>query len=405
MYDWANSAFSTTVMAGFFPVFFKNYWSEGTDPTLTTARLGTAISISSLIIAVISPTLGAMADLHGYKKNFNFLFMCLGALSCFSMGFIGHGQWQWAILAYGLAMMGFNASSVFYDALLPEVAAGRDMDYASSLGYSLGYLGGGLLFLINVLMYLKPQIFGIADPVTAVKISFITVAVWWFLFTLPLQMNVHEARLCQPSQKFLIKTLESLKTLKQTLLDLTQNRNLLTYLVSYWLFIDGVYTVITMAIDFGINIGLESKDLIAALILTQFIGFPFAWLFGKLTPRWGCRKPILFCIAVYSLTVVMSVFMSEPWHFYLLATIIGMVQGGVQSLSRSLFGQMIPVKSSGEYFGLFNLVGRFASILGPLFVGIGTHFSGSARMGLLSLIVLFLVGGFLLHQVHEPDAA
>jgi UMF1 family MFS transporter len=294
MYDWANSAFSTTVMAGFFPVFFKNYWSEGMDPTLTTARLGTAISVSSLIIAVVSPTLGAMADLHGYKKNFNFLFMCLGALSCFAMGFIDQGQWQWAIFAYGLAMMGFNASSVFYDALLPEVASGREMDYASSLGYSLGYLGGGLLFLLNVLMYLKPEMFGIADPVTAVKISFVTVAAWWFLFTLPLQINVHEARLVKVSQSFVAKTVESLKTLKQTLLDLTQNKNLLTYLVSYWLFIDGVYTVITMAIDFGINIGLESKDLIAALLLTQFIGFPFAWLFGKLTPRWGCRKPILF---------------------------------------------------------------------------------------------------------------
>ncbi len=409
LYDWANSAFSTTVMAGFFPVFFSKYWSDGADANLTTTRLGTAISISSLLMAIVSPTLGAMADLRGSKKTYNFIFMCLGSLCCILLGIIGKGEWPIAILVYGFAMMAFNASGVFYDSLLPEVAEGRDMDYASSLGYSLGYLGGGLLFSFNVLMFQRPQMFGLADGAAAVKISFISVGIWWFIFTLPLQLNVKEkVPTSTLSKEFLNysifqKSQASLRQLLKTFRELMKNRNLFIYLIAYWFFIDGVYTVMTMAVDFGINIGLESKDLITALLLTQFIGFPFAWLFGKVTGRLGCRKPILFCIVIYALIVLMASRMSSSSEFYLLAAVIGMVQGGVQSLSRSMFGQMIPASSSAEYFGFFNLVGRFASILGPLFIGIGTYLTGNVRIGLLSLLILFGVGGYLLFQVQEKE--
>ncbi|WP_374028949.1 MFS transporter [Bdellovibrio bacteriovorus] len=402
LYDWANSAYSTTVMAGFFPIFFKMYWSHGTDSIVTTARLGTAISVSSLFVALLSPTLGVIADMNGYKKLFCVIFTLLGVLSCAWMGFIPAGDWWSAIWAYGLAMMAFNAASVFYDSLLPYVAEGKMMDYASSLGYAMGYLGGGVLFLINVLMYLFPASFGIADGPAAIKISFLTVAVWWLVFSFPLAKNVPEPAADGTSKNIFLLTQQSFATLKKTLRELYLEKNLLIYMISYWLYIDGVYTVMTMAVDYGVSIGLESKDLIAALLITQFIGFPCAYYFGTVTKRWGARKPILVCIAIYALTVIAATWMSQAWHFYLLATIIGMVQGGVQSLSRSLFGRMSPKEKSGEYFGLFNLVGRFASILGPLVVAVGVTVTGNSRLGMMGLLVLFISGGALLALVKEP---
>ncbi|WP_415062125.1 MFS transporter [Bdellovibrio sp.] len=401
-YDWANSAYSTTVMAGFFPIFFKQYWSQGTDAVITTARLGTVISVSSLLIALLSPTLGVIADLKGFKKLFCLMFTLVGVLSCAWMGFIPGGDWTSAMLAYGIAMMAFNAASVFYDSLLPYVAEGRWMDYASSLGYSLGYLGGGVLFLINVLMYLFPATFGISDGVTAIKISFVMVAVWWLVFSLPLAKNVPEPPVEASPHNIWQLTQKSLHTLKRTLASLMKERNLLIFMVAYWLYIDGVYTVMTMAVDYGISIGFEAKDLIAALLITQFIGFPCAYYFGTLTRRWGTKMPILICIVIYGITVVAATFMATAWHFYILATVIGMVQGGVQSLSRSMFGRMIRKEESGEYFGLFNLVGRFASILGPLVVALGVLVTGNSRLGMIGLLVLFVIGGGLLALVKEP---
>jgi MFS transporter, UMF1 family len=403
LYDWANSAYATTVMAGFFPLFFQKYWSAGADSTITTTRLGTAISVSSLVIAMISPTLGAIADLRSHKKLYLFLFMVLGAVSCSAMYFIGQGAWWPAIVAYGISMMAFNASCVFYDALLPYVAEGRKMDYASSLGYAVGYLGGGLLFLFNVIMLLFPEKFGLSSKEEAVKFAFLTVGVWWFVFTFPLMKNVPE-----PPSGFSGSFSEmmrlSFRSLIRTVQDLFRHKNLFYFVLAYWLYIDGVYTVMTMAVDYGISMGLDAQNLMIALLLTQFVGFPCAWAFGLVTTRWGLRKPILLCIAAYGLTVILATQMSKDWHFYVLAIFIGMVQGGVQSLSRSFFAQMIPRESSGEYFGLFNLVGKFASILGPLIVGWTVYFTGQHQMGMMGLLVLFVLGGGLLWKVREIAA-
>lgn len=402
IYDWANSAFATTIMAGFFPVFFQKYWSAGIDPIVTTTRLGTTISISSLVMACLSPTLGVIADLKGYKKIFCFLFTALGVFACLWLGFIPAGDWENAMWAYGLGLMGFNAACVFYESLLPHVAKPRDMDYASALGYSLGYLGGGVLFLLNVVMYLKPALFGLSDGVEAVRVAFLSVAVWWALFSIPLFRRIPEPPFQISSQGVWQLARQSLVRFQQTARSLRVNRNLLIFMVSYWLYIDGVYTVMTMAVDYGVAIGLESSDLMTALLLTQFIGFPCAYYFGILTRRWGSKKPILFCIGLYSMAVVAATWMSQAWHFYALAVMIGMVQGGVQSLSRSLFGRMIPKDESGEYFGFFNLVGRFASILGPLVVAVGVSVTGNSRWGLMGLLVLFVLGGGLLLKVQEP---
>lgn len=405
MYDWANSGFSTTVMAGFFPLFFKKYWSAGADSVVTTAKLGTALSVSSLLIAILSPTLGAMADRKGSKKFFCALFMTVATLCCLWMSVIPEGGWLQAMLAYGASMMAFSATSVFYDSLLPSIARGKQMDDASSQGYALGYLGGGVLFAINVAMYLKPAIFGLADGVAAVKASFATVAVWWILFSIPLFKNVPEPRSAVYKDGLWRLTMDSVQGFAQTFRDLRANPNLLSFVVAYWLYIDGVYTVMSMAVDFGMSIGLDSTHLIAALLLVQFVGFPFTWIFGKVTTRFGCRKPILMCIGVYALTVVAAIFMNHVVHFYILAVIVGMVQGGVQSLSRSLFAHMSPPERSGEFFGFFSLIGKFASIIGPFLVALTVTVTGQSQMGMSGLLVLFLGGGYLLWRVKEPEVA
>lgn len=402
MYDWANSAFATTVMAGFFPVFFKQYWSAGADSVVTTAKLGTVLSVSSLLIALLSPTLGAMADRRGSKKKLCGFFMILGVLSCLWMSVIPGGGWDYAMMAFGVGMFSFAASCVFYDALLPSLAHGTNMDYASSLGFAIGYLGGGVLFLINVAMTLKPEWFGLADKVAAVKASFATVAVWWFVFSIPLFKNVPEP--APPAGKPTLRELtrDAFKHLKEMVRDLLKDRNLAFFVLAYWLYIDGVYTVMSMAVDFGLSIGLGSEDLLTALLMVQFVGFPVTLIFGRVTKRFGCRIPILFCIGIYSVAVLLALGMSTSMHFYLLALVIGCVQGGVQSLSRSLFAHMVPRERAGEFFGIFNLVGKFASIMGPAIVAITVMLTGNSRAGMTGLIILFIIGATLLWKVREP---
>ncbi len=358
------------------------------------------ISLSSLLIALASPLMGAIADIRGWKKEFCFWFMLLGALSCGWMAFIDRGEWVFAVISYGVALFAFGMSAGLNDAQLPHIAERRQMDRASSLGYSLGYLGGGLLFTVNVLMYLFPSSFGLSSPEQGVRYSFLTVGVWWFVFTLPMMIFVPESRVPFNGRLWSL-IVSSFQSLKKTLADLIREKNILTFVIAYWLYIDGVFTVMTMAVDYGVSLGLEAKDMIIALLLTQYIGFPFAYFFGTLTTKWGARKPIIFCIAVYSITVILATYMESSTHFYVLAIVIGMVQGGVQALSRSLFGSMIPKEASGEYFGIFNLIGKFASILGPLIVGATVYVTKDHRLGMLGLLVLFVIGGGLLLKVKE----
>lgn len=402
LYDWANSTFATTVMAGFFPIFFKEYWSQGTDPTLTTARLGTALSLSGFLLAVTSPLLGAMADHRGSKKWFLFTFTAIACLCCVALATVNSGDWFSAAFLYGIAMYGFYASAVFYDSLLPSVAPGKKANFASSLGYSLGYLGGGVLFLINIIMFQNPQLFGLESGTQAVKVAFVMVAVWWLLFSIPLFKNVPEPSSAQKSTGIVELTQISIKKLTKTAKEIWRIPSLRYFLLGYWLYIDGVYTVMTMAVDFGMSLGFNSSHLITALLLVQFIGFPCALLFSKIANRYGSRTPILICIGVYFIAVIGSSQMTHHLHFYALAAIVGMVQGGVQALSRSLFSQMIPEKSSGEYFGIYNLISKMASVFGPLLVGFGAYLTGNPRAGMLSLLVLFFLGAFFLRKVQEP---
>lgn len=405
LYDWANSTCSTTVMVAFVPVFLTDYWSIGVDPTVTTARLGLANSFNSILVALIAPVLGAVADRRGHKKLYCFLFMLVGAFSAISLAFIGHGEWMIALTAYGLCMVGFSSSVVFYDSLLPSVSTRENADHASSLGYSLGYLGGGVLFLINILMCVKPQLFGLANAVEGVKASFISVGIWWLLFSIPLFKNVPEPRYGVPETCSFGKSLRNNSmAIWTTLKKIRKDRNLFLFLLAFWLYIDGVYTVMTMAVDYGKAINMSNNDMMASLLMVQFLGFPFAILFSYMARFWGCRVPILISIAAYGVAVLLATQMREGWHFYALAAMIGCTQGGVQALSRSLFSKMTPPEFAGEYFGVFNLVGKFAAIIGPFLVAMGSYLSGNPRFGLLGLLILFAIGGTLLWKVQESPA-
>ncbi len=404
IYDWANSVFYTTVLAGFFPVFFKQYWNAGVPATISTERLGVCAAISGFVLAVMSPTLGVVADKKRMKKKLLFYTMVIGVICTIGLFFVPQGDWLSAAILYGCGLYMVSSSSVFYDSLLVSVCREDQYEFVSSLGYSLGYLGGGVLFSINVLMTLKPDLFGIPDAATAVRLSFLTVAVWWFIFTIPLMKNVPEPESEVSNKKIVELTAETVKELIHIFKEIFQNKNLFYFIVAYWFYIDGVFTVMSMAVDFGLSLGLESADLLKALLITQFVGFPSAFVFGMMARKFSSRLMILIGLAIYVGCIVGASQISEAWHFYALATVIGLSQGGVQALSRALFAHLIPPNKSGEYFGFFNMLGRFASVLGPLLVAFSAGFTNDSRKSILSLLILIITGAFFLLKVRTKPA-
>lgn len=398
LYDWANSAFATTVMAGFFPVFFQKFWSTDVTSTDTTSRLGYANAIAGFVIAVLAPILGAIGDRGGRRKQFMFAWTLLGVCATAGLYFVGQGEWFAAALLFVLGTMGFNGGIVFNDSLLLDVAKPGELDRVSAFGYSLGYLGGGLLFLVNVLMVSKPSMFGLADAGQAVRASFLTVAVWWFVFTLPLMRNVKEQQR-GPTLKFGEAVRVGFRELKVTVGHVRQYRTIVLFLVAYWFYIDGVNTIIKMAVNYGVSLGLNTNSLLTALLVTQFVGFPAALLFGWLGDRIGPRRGILIGLFVYAGITVYAYFLNTEAEFFALAVVVGLVQGGVQSLSRSLFGRLVPDGKNAEFFGFFNMMGKFATVLGPLLIAIVASVTHNERASIISLVLLFVIGGGLLLRV------
>lgn len=400
LYDWANSAFATTVMAGFFPIFFKQYWSAGSEATISTFRLGLANGVSGLGIAVLAPLLGAAADRGGARVKVLTGFTVLGVTMTFALYWVEQGNWQLAVACYALAAVGFAGGLTFSDALMLDVAEPHELDVVSAYGYALGYLGGGLLFALNVWMTLSPATFGLADAAAAVRVSFVMVALWWAVFTLPLLLFVRER---QPRQALGPRRAlaAGLRELGTTLGHLRQYKTVSLFLAAYWLYIDGVNTVIKMAVDYGLSLGFEAKQLITALLITQFVAFPAALGFGWLGKHWGTRRALLLAIAVYVGVTIWAYWMDRVAEFYAMAVVVGLVQGGVQSLSRSFFGRIIPADKSGEFFGFFNLIGKFATVIGPVLMGQVALVTGSSRLAIVSLVLLFALGGGLLWFV--PD--
>ena len=403
LYDWGNSAYSTAVMAGFFPIFFKQYWSEGSDVNESTFYLGIANFASSLVIVLLAPLLGAMADRCGHRKRYLFRFVILGIVTTALLPLVGQGQWQWAVFFYVLATVGFSGSISFYDSLLIFVAPRKELDHISAMGYAIGYLGGGLLFAVTVGMTLKPALFGLPDATAAVKLAFYLVAIWWAIFSLPLLLWVVEpgARMESPSLWRVLS--DAIGELKHTFAEVRQQRMVWLFLIAYWCYIDGVDTIIRMAVDYGLALGFSSDSLIVALLITQFIGFPAALLFGKIGTLRGPKFGIQIAIGVYMLIIIYAYFMDSEFEFYIMAVAIGLVQGGIQSLSRSLYTRLIPAEKSAEFFGFYNVLGKFAALLGPLLIGWTSLITHDSRLSILSLIPLFVIGAWLLNKV-EVDS-
>jgi MFS transporter, UMF1 family len=420
MYDWANSAFATTIMAGFFPVFFKKYWSYGVDFNTSTAQLGFANSIACLMVALMAPILGAVADKGSAKKKFLMFFAYLGAAMTAGLFFVERGEWAWAIAVYVMGVVGFMGANVFYDSLLPHVAREGEVDYVSGLGFSMGYLGGGLLFVFNVLAVTMPGRFGFADSTQAVKAAFLSVAVWWGVFTLFPAFWVPEGGHPRLSNAPARMVREGLRQIADTFRKARHLKTVFLFLLAYWFYIDGVDTIIVMAVDYGMSIGFDSNDLILALLIVQFVGFPAALGFGKLGQRWGPRKGIYFAIAVYMFLTLWGVMMRSKWEFYFLAVLIGCVQGGIQALSRSFYSRLIPKEQSAEFYGFYNMLGKFAAIIGPSLMGaVGLLVRGvmmppsatpdqvtavghlASRSSMASILILFFIGGILFYFVDE----
>lgn len=565
MYDWANSAFATTVMAGFFPVFFKSYWSAGADVNQSTALLGLANSIASLVVALLAPILGAIADQSTGKKRFLIFFAYLGVLMTGCLFMVKFGQWLLALILYVLGTVGFSGANIFYDSLLPDVADEKKIDFVSAKGFALGYLGGGLLFLINVLWVLQPNLFGfrteitadiagqlqkgapvvrlaedislpdsdakerykaviisnfslpilsltpiegsmsndvwievqlpsglntklldksvgfgtykkgeieqfssdlrqikisnltrkiseaaeveftIENPITfrsfvdgmltdvkglenhfgtsriktdllppaleflAIRVSFLSVALWWAIFTIPLIMYVRERKRHTSEPKPVNYIKSGFGQLYHTFKKIRHLKVIFLFLAAYWLYIDGVDTIIRMAVDYGMSIGFPSDALIVALLITQFVGFPSALLFGKLGEKWDVKKSIYIAIIVYLFVTAWGAMMTKAIEFYVLAIIIGLVQGGIQALSRSYYSRLIPKDQAAEFYGFYNMLGKFAAIFGPVLIGtvglivrrIGYSANFASRMGIASVAILFIAGGILLYFVDE----
>jgi UMF1 family MFS transporter len=399
--DWANSAFAIVVMTAFFPIFFAEFWCAGLSAEKSTAYLGFANSSASLIVALLAPLLGAIADDGGGKKRFLLGFTLLGCAATAALPLVAQGQFLLAASLYALAAIGFSGNNMFCDALITEVAEPATYNRVSSLGYALGYIGSGCLFVLCTFMVKEPARFGLADSMAAVKASFWLTAGWWAVFTIPALLWIRETPV-PPSPLPGSPLARGFRQLAATFREMRADRRLLLFLGAYILYIDGVNTVIKMATAFGLSVGIDKNGLLLALIVTQFVGFPSAIAFGRLGERLGARTGILIGIGIYAAVCLFATTLDSTAEFFTMAVVIGLVQGGVQALSRSYFASLIPPNKGGEYFGFYNMVGKFSAIIGPTLMGASALVLGT-RASILSLLLLFGLGGYLLLQVPQVE--
>jgi UMF1 family MFS transporter len=398
MYDWANSAVQTTIIAAVFPIYFHNVVAADLGDAVATSRFAWATTIAIVIVALVAPLLGAIADYAAMKKKMLAVFLWIGALSTIAMYWVGPGEWRFGLALFILANIGVAASIVFYDSLLPHLVSGDQVDRVSSAGYAMGYLGGGVLLAINLLMIQQPGRFGIPDAGTAVRLSLASVGVWWLLFSIPLFRKVPEpARRIEadePRSGALFAT--GFKRLIETFKELRRYKQAFLLLIAFLVYNDGIQTIIRMATTFGSEINIDQNAMITALLITQFIGVPFAFLFGMLAGRIGAKIAVFAGLMVYAFIILLAYFMSTAAHFYALALMVGMVQGGTQALSRSMFASMIPRHKSSEFFAFFGVFERYAGILGPLLFATMVDATGHSRNAILAVLGFFVIGGGLL---------
>ncbi len=413
MYDWAASAMQTTVMVAVFPIYFVKVAGHGLAEGGATQRLATINSIALVVIALISPVLGAVSDYGGTKKRFLAAFMLVGVAAVAGMWFVHTGDLALASWLFVLSLIGVAGSFVFYESLLPHIARGPEIDRVSTAGYALGYVGGGILLALNLAWIQKPAWFGLpAGPgldesaaTLPARLAFVSVALWWILFSIPLFRRVPEppARLETDEFRGESAIRVAFVRLGETFRELRGYRQAFLMLLAFLIYNDGIQTIIKMATAYGTELGIGQSALIGAIVLVQFVGIPCSFLFGALAGRIGAKPALFLGLVAYTVISVLGFYMKTATHFYVLAGLVGMVQGGTQALSRSLFASMIPPHKSGEFFGFFSVFEKFAGIFGPLIFAGTIAATGSSRNAILSVIAFFAVGGAILALV-DVDA-
>jgi len=398
-YDWANSAFATTMMAAVMPVFYESVAGAGLAEGAAASYWGYTQTIAMLCVALLSPVLGAIADFRGSKVRFLSVFTFVGALSCLASFFIGEGDWLLASLLVILGTIGFSGGNTFYDALLPDLVPERERDVVSARGYAFGYMGGGLLLALNIVMIEGWETFGFPDKTTATQTVFVTVGVWWIVFALPLFRSVKDRPANRSVPLFAVIRTGFARNLA-TLRRIRQYPELAKYMLAYWFFNDGINTIIVMATIYGATIGIEQTDLILALLITQFVGYPATILFGRLAVRLGSKKALYLSLVIYVLIVMLGFFMTTGFHFYALAIMVGLVQGGSQAVARSIYANLTPPPRRAEFFGFLALSSKFSASAGPFLFGLVGALTGSVRLGILAVLAFFVIGILLLMLVN-----
>ena len=399
-YDLGNSAFATTVLAAFFPIFYNQYWSSNIDSTLSAQYLSWTLVISNLTLLFTAPLIGAITDISKSTKK---LFISMVMISIIGTGLLytlEAGLWLYALIFFGIANYFFSASNVIYDKILVQIASPSLFSKISGYGYAWGYFGGGFLFLINACMSLYPELFGLSSQAEAIRWSFITVSVWWFIFLIPLAVTYKE-----PSAKVVKNQVirNSFKNLINTFISISQYRNAFIFLIAFFLFIDGVHTVVALAATFALNLGLDSSSVIIALLMVQFIAFPSTLMWAYVGEKYSDKFVINFSILIYILIIIYTLFLSNAMEFYILAAMVGFVQGGIQGSSRGLFAKLIPHDKAGEFFGLFNTFGKAGAFMGPALVGLFLALFENVRISLLPILVLFVLGLIVLYFVKTDE--
>ena len=399
-YDLGSSAFATTVLAAFFPIFYNQYWSSNIESVLSAQYLSWTLVISNLTLLFTAPLIGAITDISRSTKK---LFVSMVMISIIGTGFLytlQAGSWLYALIFFGIANYFFSASNVIYDKILVQISSPELFSKISGYGYAWGYFGGGFLFLINACMSLYPELFGLSSQADAIRWSFITVSVWWFIFLIPLAITYKE-----PSAKVVENQVikNSFKNLMNTFISISQYKNAFIFLIAFFLFIDGVHTVVALAATFALNLGLDSSSVIIALLMVQFIAFPSTLMWAYVGEKYSDKFVINFSILIYIVIIIYTLFLSSAMEFYILAAMVGFVQGGIQGSSRGLFAKLIPHDKAGEFFGLFNTFGKAGAFMGPALVGLFLALFESVRISLLPILVLFVLGLIVLYFVKTDE--
>lgn len=397
LYDWANSAYSMTVTTTILPLYFKMLTdASNIDKTVSTAYWGYANSVATLIVALLAPILGTIADYKGYKKKFFSTFFLIGIISTTLLAIPTQNAWFLLLVFYLLTVVGFSGSNIFYDAFLVDVTDEDRMDRVSTMGYALGYIGSTIPFILCMVIVVLAQLNKIPISIyTASKISFIITAIWWGIFTIPMLKNVNQKYFIEPEKNPISS---SFKRVINTFKNIKKHKQLFIFLLAYFFYIDGVDTIIKMSTSYGSDLGISATNLLIILLVTQFVAFPFAILYGRLSEKYSTKTMLYVAIIVYTFICIYAYFLKTTLDFWILAMLVGTSQGGIQALSRSYFGKLVPKENSNEFFGFYNIFGKFAAIMGPFLVGLVAQLTGKTNNGVFSVIILFIIGGILLKK-------